>query len=590
MSVKEKLQELRKVMLQQQLEAVVVYANDPHMSEYLPQEWAHREWLSGFTGSAGTLVVASDQAALWTDSRYYVQAAKELEGSTIELMKADAATTPSIPAWLQTNLNANTSVATNGLCASHADFKSLEKELEKYQISLVDADLVTTIWKDRPLPSCEKVQVHPLQYAGKTVGEKLTELRAAMQSEQADLHFIGALDCIAWLFNIRGADVAYNPVVLSYALISHQKATLFIEKQKLDKNVTEHLQQFGVEVKPYGEVFETLSSLKNKQLWIPLSSSHRAFRQLDESNKVKTEASPILLMKGIKNPTEIDGMKNAMRKDGIALTHFFYWLQENLGKENITEVSAANKLIEFRNQQQNFVGASFGSIVGYNGNGAIVHYRAEKESCSNLEAKGYLLIDSGGQYWDGTTDITRTLPLSETISDEYKTDYTLALKGMIKLSMIQFPEGTKGCQLDILARQALWEVGKDYGHGTGHGVGCFMNVHEGPQSIRKDLNPQAFEAGMITSNEPGFYKEGAYGIRHENLLLCIEKEQTPYGNFLGFETLTLFPFFTAALDLSLLSEEEKNWINEYHQKVWGILAPHLEGECLTYLEKLTQPI
>jgi len=590
MTILERVNALRSLMEEKQIHAYIITSSDPHMSEYVPDYWTSRQWISGFTGSAGTVIITQDKAGLWTDSRYFLQAEEQLMGSGIDLFKMGVPGVPAQYQWLLSELSFEANIGFDGTCFSVAQTKELKNALGDLSIHIHEEDdLIDEIWTDRPSIPKEKIFEHPLELAGKSRKQKLDLIREEMRKLDTKHHFIGSLDDIAWIFNLRGHDVDYNPVAVAYALINEDSCFLYLDQSKLDDQLIKTLVLDGITTADYKKICFDLEELPSSEnvLLDSNRSNLRIYRSIT-ANIVERE-NPSQLLKSQKNTWEIEGMKNAMVQDGLALTQFFSWLEENLGKTRITEFTLMDQLRAFRSQQKHFVGESFCSIVGYKGHGASPHYSTTAESDCEIKAEGILLIDSGGQYMNGTTDITRTIALGE-LTQEEKMDFTLVLKGMIQMSLAIFPKGTRGCNIDILARQALWKYGKNYGHGTGHGVGCFLNVHEGPQSIRQELKEQVILTGMITSNEPGFYKEGAYGIRHENLILCQEKLNTEYGEFLEFETLTLFPFDTKALDLSLLSIEEIDWLNNYHQKVYEKLSPQLDEKHKTWLMEKTKMI
>jgi len=590
MTIFERVNALRSLMEEKEIHAYIITSSDPHMSEYVPEYWTARQWISGFTGSAGTVIITKDKAGLWTDSRYFLQAEKQLEGSGIQLFKMGVPGVLNQYEWLVSELEYETNIGFDGTCFSIAQTKELKNALADLSIHIYeDEDLINEIWNDRPSLPKQKIFEYPVEFAGQSRKEKLTTIREEMRRLDAKHHFVGSLDDIAWIFNLRGQDVDFNPVAIAYALISEEDCYLYLDQEKLDNECILSLKSDGVEITDYKQICNDLEELPSSEnvLLDSNRSNLKIYRSIT-ANIIERE-NPSQLLKSQKNATEIKGMKDAMVQDGVALTQFFCWLEENLGKIKITEFTLMDQLKNFRSQQKHFMGESFSSIVGYKAHGASPHYSTTAETDCEIKAEGILLIDSGGQYMNGTTDITRTTSLGE-LTQEEKLDFTLVLKGMIQMSLAVFPKGTRGCNIDILARQALWKYGKNYGHGTGHGVGCFLNVHEGPQSIRQELKEQTILPGMISSNEPGFYKEGAYGIRHENLILCKEKLNTEYGEFLEFETLTLFPFDTKALNLDLLSETEKNWLNLYHQKVYNGLAPHLDEKHQIWLKNKTQAI
>ncbi len=590
MTIFERVNALRSLMEEKEIHAYIITSSDPHMSEYVPEYWTSRQWISGFTGSAGTVVITLDKAGLWADSRYFLQAEKQLEGSGIELFKMGVPGVPTQYQWLLSELESEAKIGFDGTCFSVAQTKELKNSLGDLSIHISEEqDLINEIWGDRPALPKNKIFEHPVEFAGKSRGEKLANVREEMKKLDAKYHFVGSLDDIAWIFNLRGQDVDFNPVTIAYALINEDSCCLYLDQSKLDEQLIQDLKQDGIITSDYKNICNDLEELPGSaNVLLDINRSNLRIYRSITANIIERE-NPSQLLKSQKNPTEIKGMKEAMIQDGLALTHFFCWLEENLGKAKITEFTLIDKLRYYRSQQKNFVGESFGSIVGYKAHGASPHYSTTEESDCEIKAEGILLIDSGGQYMNGTTDITRTTALGELNQDE-KDNFTLVLKGMIQLSLAVFPKGTRGCNIDILARQALWMHGKDYGHGTGHGVGCFLNVHEGPQSIRQDLKEQAILPGMISSNEPGFYKAGHYGIRHENLILCKEKLNTEFGQFLEFDTLTLFPFDTKALNIDLLSEIEKNWLNHYHQKVYDSLFTLLDEKHKNWLKNKTQPV
>lgn len=589
MTTNQKIQALRQEMQKEKIDAFVVYSADPHMSEYLPEQWQERSWLTGFTGSAGFVVVTAKQSALWTDGRYFVQAPIELSGSEIQLMKDGVEGTPNYIDWIISQIPENGKVAVSAVATSNANWEILEEKLKVKNIELADAPLLEKIWIDRGIPAKNEVFVHPLKWAGQSVEDKLSAIRKKMTEKGATLHIISSLDDVAWTLNLRGSDVDCNPVFLSYIVLTQKTATLFVDMQKLKDDAVKQLADAKVEVLPYEEFFSFLEKFENEKVLIATNCNQSVFFALQDKNTFIKASVPGNLMKATKNPTELEGFRTVMVRDGVAMVNFLYWLTHNVGKEPMTEYSIGLKLRQFREKEKNFVGESFGSIIGYKGNGAIVHYSAKENDSKEVINEGSILIDSGGQYLEGTTDITRTLALG-VVSDEFKRDCTLVLKGMINLSLVRFPKGTRGVQLDAIARMPLWLCGKDYAHGTGHGVGSFMNVHEGPQNIRKDMNPQELLAGMVCSNEPGFYVENQYGIRHENLVAVTEIETTPSGTFYGFETLTLCPFFKDVIAVELLTDVEKKWLNDYHKTCEEKIAPHLEGEVKTWFLELVKPL
>ena len=589
MNTPEKLSLLRSKMQENHIDAFVVFSADPHLSEYLPKEWLERAWLSGFTGSAGFVVVTKDKAGLWTDSRYFVQSAIELKGSGIDLFKDGVEGTPDYADWLVSVLPAGATVALNALATSHIAWEKLQATLAAHNIKLVHKPLIDLIWTNREKDPLHHIFVHPDKWAGQTVADKLIVIRKAMATHRTTLHLITALDDVAWTLNLRGSDVAYNPVFLGYIALTDKEATLFVDKAKLTPEVEAHLAAAKVNVRAYDEFYNYLATVKGQNILLAPNTNQAIFEALQKDNKLVQAPAPGNLMKAVKNATELEGFRTVMVRDGVAMVKFLYWLTHQVGKEPMTEYSIGKKLRDFRAEGKNFVGESFGSIIGYQGNGAIVHYSAPEHGSKEVHPEGSVLVDSGGQYLEGTTDITRTIPLGK-VSQQFIDDSTLVLKGMIQLAMVQFPRGTRGVQLDAYARMALWKNHKDYGHGTGHGVGSFMNVHEGPQNIRKDLNPQVLLAGMVCSDEPGVYLENQYGIRHENLITVREVATNEFGTFYDFETLTLCPFMPSGINVSLLTDVERKWLNAYHKTCEEKLAPLLEGEVKEWFLTLVKPL
>ncbi len=590
MTSKEKVSLLQEQMKKENIDAFIVYSADPHMSEYLPEEWLERAWLTGFTGSAGFAVVTQNKAALWTDGRYFVQAPAELEGSGIELMKDGVEGTPNYIDWIKSEIPENGTVAVNALATANTNWELLEQKLASKNIKVVDQPLLKELWTERTLQGKKNpVFVHPVERAGKSVQEKLLAIGQKMEDQEASVHIISSLDDVAWTLNLRGSDVQSNPVFLGYIIMTKNEAILFVDLEKLQPEARKQLDEAGVKMMPYDEFFSHLKTIKNEKILISPNTNQSVFDALAADNTFIKAPVPGNLMKAQKNETELEGFRTVMQRDGVAMVNFLYWLTHQAGKEEMTEYTIGEKLHGFRKASKNFVGDSFNPIVGYQGNGAIVHYSAKKEGSKDVSNSGSILVDSGGQYLEGTTDITRTLALGA-VSDEFKRDSTLVLQGMIRLSMVKFPKGTKGVHLDAIARLPLWMNGKDYAHGTGHGVGSFMNVHEGPQNIRKDMNAQDLLPGMVCSNEPGFYVENEYGIRHENLVAVKEATTTVSGTFYEFETLTVCPFFTDTIVKDMLSEEEVEWLNKYHDWCRQKLEHDLEGEVKEWFLKLVQPL
>ncbi|MGE6397344.1 aminopeptidase P family protein [Chryseobacterium scophthalmum] len=589
MTSKEKVAALREEMQKNNVDAFIVYSADPHMSEYLPEEWQERAWLSGFLGSAGFVVITKDKAGLWTDGRYFTQAPIELAGSGIDLFKDGMEGTPNYIDWIISEIPANGKVAVNALATSHSNWELLYQKLNAKNLTLVDSPLLKEVWKERGTPSKNPIFVHPLDRAGKSVTDKISAIRQKMEEQEVTVHVISSLDDVAWTLNLRGSDVESNPVFLGYILITKNDAILFTDLEKMEVEARKQMDESFVKMMPYEEFYNHLRTIKNENVLVSPNSNQSIFEALKIDNKFVKAAVPGNLMKAQKNETELEGFRKVMVRDGVAMVKFLYWLTHNAGKETMNEYSIGKKLREFRAAGENFVGESFGSIIGYKDNGAMMHYSAKSEGSKEVTNDASILVDSGGQYLEGTTDITRTLALGA-VSEEFKTNSTLVLQGMIRLSMVKFPKGTRGVQLDAIARLPLWMNGKDYNHGTGHGVGSFMNVHEGPQNIRKDMNPQELLVGMVVSNEPGYYLEGDYGIRHENLIAVKESETTIHGTFYEFETLTFCPFFKNDIVKEILSEDEINWLNSYHKTCEEKLAPHLEGEVKEWFLSLVSPL
>ncbi len=577
-SVNDKIQAIRSQMLNQQLDAYLIPSSDPHQSEYVATHWKSREWASGFSGSAGILIITTKHAGLWTDSRYFIQAEQELTGSNIILHRQMVPHAPEHIQWLTDELPEGARVGCDGWLFSVNQVRSLQKAFYSKKIELeIQHDFISEIWEDRPEMPDGLAKEHSVHFAGKSRSEKLGLIRSEMKKKQASHYLITTLDDIAWLFNLRGTDVDYNPVLIAYALIGEGIATLFIQSNKVPAALQETLRNDGVLLKEYSEIEKALRELSDQdQLLVNKASLNIRLFQNIASDVLLEGPNIAAQLKAIKNETEIKHIRRAMEKDGVALTRLYRWLAATLKTRKVSEVELGEKLAAFRAEQPDYASESFPAIVGYKENGAIVHYHAQPDDCAEIAQEGMLLVDSGGQYTDGTTDITRTITLA-TPSSEEKENFTRVLKGMIALSQAVFPVGTKGIQLDSLARQFLWEAHLNYGHGTGHGVGFFNNVHEAPQGISpvpggRSLVP--LKAGMLTSNEPGYYKEEAYGIRIENLVLTINSSE----EFLCFETMTLFPIDQHLIDRALMTPSEITWLNNYHHMVKERLSPHLTEE------------
>ena len=583
MKVVERLAALRGAMKEANLAAYVVPGNDPHASEYMASHWCKMQWLSGFNGEAGTMVVTMEKALLWTDSRYYLQAGIELKDSTIELMRESDVDCPSVIDWLSENVQGL--VGVNPEMFSVNDFADWSKKAE-----LKSIDLIKPLWtENRPAIPADKLYPYSADFAGETVESKLARMREQIAKKKANAMIISALDEIAWLLNIRGNDVEYNPVVISYVVLEADKCTLFVNPDKIDSPAQNYLDFNNIDVQPYEAVFDYIRSLSGTILYDGARVNEALYEAIPEECKKINTKSPILIDKAKKNAVELEGERIAMRQDGAALTRFFKWLEEEAfaDGQTQTECTLADKLHEFRAQGENFVEESFGTIAGYKGNGAIVHYAATPDNCAVVKPEGMLLLDSGGQYLDGTTDITRTVWLGGRIPQQAKLDYTYVLKGHIALARARFPRGTRGNQIDALAKQYMWEAGITYGHGTGHGVGHFLGCHEGPQNVRTDNNPTALEIGHIISDEPGIYRTDMWGIRTENLITVIPakttKATTTEDEWLAFETLTLCFYDTSLIEISLMTEDEIDWINAYHVRVYKEISPLLNNEEKSYL-------
>ena len=574
-----RLDALRNVMREAGIAAVVVPQADPHLGEYLAAHWQVRRWLSGFTGSAGDLVVTLDRALLWTDSRYFIQAAAQLDGSGIELMKDGLAETPSIAAFLCSALPAGSRVGVDGMLFSAPALEALASRLESAGIDLdCHFDPVGRLWSDRPALPDGKIFVHDSKYAGQSARRKIEDVLGAVKGEGAAAVFVSALDEIAWILNIRCNDVRHTPVATSYLYLSEADKVLFIAEAKLTDETRAYLASEGVRTLDYGAVTAFLAALpESVRVLVDPARTSGAVMDILGSRAVATAVSPAAVMKSVKNDVQIAGVRDAMVRDGVALVKAFMEIERRMADgEATTELDVAALLHEYRSQGDLYFDESFGTIAGYADHGAIVHYEADAASNAQLQPRGLLLVDSGAQYLDGTTDITRTIALGEPTAEE-KRDFTLVMKGHIALANTVFPAGTRGAQLDAIARQFLWKNGLSYLHGTGHGVGHFLSVHEGPHSIRLNNVEAPLLPGSITSNEPGLYREGVHGIRCENLVLCRELMETEFGTFLGFETLTLYPFDRSLFDTSIMTEEEVAWVDNYHALVRERLWPALEN-------------
>ena len=590
-SITERIGRLRQCLREQSLSAFIIPSTDPHSGEYVPDHWKTREWVSGFTGSAGTAVITLDDAALWTDSRYFLQAADQLDGTGIRLMKDRLPDTPSIPEWLGQSLSPGAVVGVDGWVNTIGETQALREALAREGLTLrTDYDPVTRLWDGRPALPGTPVSIHPLEYAGVACHKKLAAIREQLLARGADGILLSTLDDIAWTLNLRGNDVHCNPVFVSYLLITSQESILYVRAEKLTTEVKAYLAQEGVNTEDYDDLQEDLRDYPYATLSLDPGRTNEAVRQaVNPLTKVLLEESPVPLMKAVKNEAEIRGFHAAMLRDGVAMVKFLKWLEEAVPQGNETEMSIDRKLYECRAEQPLFRGISFDTIAGYKEHAAIVHYEATPETDKPLAPEGLLLLDSGAQYADGTTDITRTIALGETTDDE-RCDYTLVLKGHIGLTRACFPQGTCGTQLDVLARQAMWREGANFLHGTGHGVGAYLNVHEGPHQIRMNHVPTPLRPGMTVTDEPGIYRAGRYGIRTENTLLVVPYRETEFGTFYTFEPLTLCPIDTRPIVRSMLTAEETEWLNAYHRMVYDRLSPLLDEEHRAWLESKTKQL
>ncbi|MDV8150459.1 aminopeptidase P family protein [Acinetobacter pittii] len=597
LTVPEKLEKLRKLMRTQQIDAFVVMSADPHMSEYLPDYWKVRQWLSGFSGSVGTLVVTQNFAGLWADGRYWVQAEQQLAGTGFQLQKLTSDETSTHLAWIEKNLPTGSVISVNGQTLSIQQFKALEhtSRLNHYKLE-TQQDLVGEFWLDRPELPSEKIHLMPEGLNALSRKEKIQTIRESLANKNSAGHFISSLDDIAWVLNARGQDVEYNPVFLSHLYINAEQAILFIDAEKVDVSIQQALAADGIEICNYGDTAKFLSNISDTSVLLdPAKVSIFHEQAIVKDIQVVYDINPSTLFKSRKHESEIAHIRHAMVKDGVALCHFFHWLEKALhSQENISELTIDEKITAFRAQQDGFIGPSFSTIAGFNANGALPHYRATEEHYSFIEGDGLLLIDSGGQYVDGTTDITRVVPVG-TPTGQQKRDYTLVLKCHIALAKTIYPEGLTAPLLDSICRHTLWQHGLDYRHGTGHGVGFALNVHEGPQVLSYYAPIHAYSKlreGMIISNEPGLYHEGQYGIRIENLVAnkLLSGFEKTYGEFLEFETLTLCPIHLDCIVVDMLTNEEKDWLNGYHQTVQERLAEHLSGDVLDWLIYNTRKI
>ncbi|WP_029409093.1 aminopeptidase P family protein [Treponema pedis] len=585
MNVPERIAALRQKMEALSLSAYLVPSSDPHQSEYLPENYKTRAFISGFTGSAGTVVVTKDKAILWTDGRYFLQAEKQLEGSGVELYKMAEPNVPTVNEFLRSVLKDGEKLGMDGKVIALRTYEAMQAELAGIEF-VTTVDLIGDIWTDRPSQILSKAFIQDVKYAGKSPKEKLEQLRKELCSKNCSSTVIGALEDVCYLFNIRGSDITCNPVVTAYAIVETEKATLFISEKQLTSEVKDFLSSQGVQIKDYEAVFEEASRLDGTVYLDPSRTNVFLFEKIKA--KIEKGLNITSTMKAVKNEIELKNFDKAMEKDGAAMIKILKWVEENADK-GVTEWDVSEQLLKFRAEGEGFIEASFETISGYGPNGAVIHYSPEKKTCAALQPKSFLLLDSGGHYFDGTTDITRTIPLGP-LTEEEKENYTLVLKAHINLARAKFKAGTTGFALDTLARAPLWAFGKDYKHGTGHGVGFVLSVHEGPQSISGKYIDVPMQLGMVTSNEPGLYIAGSHGIRIESLVVTVPFMKTGDGDFYRFKTITLCPIDTRPIIKNLLSSEEIEWLNEYHKEVFERLSPYVDGVYKEFLKKKTEAI
>ncbi len=589
--ITQRVRALRRYMKAHGLDAFIFPSTDPHSGEYIPDYWKSREWISGFNGSAGTAVVTLDDAALWTDSRYFLAAAEQIEGTPFQLMKDKLPETPTVTQWLATVLSEGCTVGMDAWVNSIDSVCRTEQELQASGILLETAlDPVGELWTDRPALPDNPVEIHSMELAGKSVTEKLADIRNALEQQKAEGLIVSQLDEIAWVLNLRGTDVHCNPVFVSYLFITDGNCTLYINKVKLTPSIETYLQENRINIRAYEEITEDLREFGGEYILCDRSTTNlKLYHCLPERCGVRDGESPVAMLKAVKNRMEIEGYRRAMERDGVAMVKFLKWLKPAVAAGGQTEMSIDRKLTALRAEQPLYRDISFDTIAGYAAHGAIVHYEATPETDIELKPEGLLLLDSGAQYEDGTTDITRTIALGP-VTEEERHDYTLVLKGHIRLARVKFPEGSSGTQLDICARYDMWQEALNYLHGTGHGVGSYMNVHEGPHQIRMNYMPAPLRPGMTVTNEPGIYKAGKHGVRIENTQLIVPYMQGEFGRFLQFEPLTLCPIDTVPVDTKMLDKDETDWLNNYHRTVYERLAPLLDEEHRQWLAEATKEI
>ncbi len=594
MTTNQKLDALRQSMKAAGVDACLIPTADPHISEYLPEHWAARSYFSGFTGSQGTFVVTLTQSALWVDGRYFIQAERQIQGSEITLQRMGVAGVPTLQEYLKTTLTAGQTLAVDGMLAPSSLILELEQLLNPMDITIRSVDLISENWPNRPALPASKAWLLEERFAGLSAAEKLAQVRKALAQQNANTLVVTRLDSVAWLLNLRGGDLPCTPFALGYCVVDEDSAVLFLDKERLDSQSVEALQQQGVSIQPYTALVDFLKGYSRAaRVLVDTEGTNWAIYQTLQQNSHFTMLEgedPIQALKAVKNPVEIQNIRNAHIKDGVAMVRFQIWLEQQLAAgSSLTEVDVDAKLFELRTAQPDNIGISFDTIAAYGANAAMMHYHATPESCSWLEPRGFLLVDSGGQYLDGTTDITRTYALGP-LTEQEKDFYTYVLKAHIDLAQVQFLEGCTGSNLDIMARAAVWKHGIDYRCGTGHGIGFVGNVHEGPQRLHTRLQKVAFEPGMIVTNEPGIYEEGLVGIRIENELLCELRTENQYGRFLGFEVITYCPIDLTGVRKELLTQDELEWLNAFHAQVYNTLKPHLTQEEAQWLEEKTKPL
>jgi len=597
MKVKDRVSKLRELMKEKNIDAYIIPSSDSHQSEYVGDYFKSREFISGFTGSAGTVIVTQEEAGLWTDGRYFIQAEAQLEGSTVKLFKMAQEGVPTTAEYLYDNIPKGGTLGFDGRVVSSKEGANLSEKLAEKDIKIeYEYDLIDMIWEDRPALSDSKAFLLDVKYTGESFSSKLVRLREKMEQLSTTCHVITSLDDIAWLFNIRGGDVKYNPVVLSYAVITLNEVHLFVDENKLNDEIKAELAKENVQIKPYNDVYDFVKHVGNNErvLVDGTKINYAVYNNIPEDVKKVDQHNPTLFFKAVKNEVELKNIRNSHIKDGVAFTKFMYWLKNNVGKIEITEISASQKLEDLRREQEGFFEPSFSTIAGYKEHAAMMHYSATPETDYKLESEGMFLIDSGGQYYDGTTDITRTMVLGP-ISDEYKLHFTSVARGMISLSRAKFLHGCIGYNLDVLSRGIMWQMGIDYQCGTGHGIGFVLNVHEAPNGFRWKVSPDRFETavleeGMVTTNEPGIYIEGSHGIRIENEIVTRKAEKNMYGQFMDFEVVTFAPIDLDGIVPELMTHEEREYLNWYHRQVFEKISPRLTNEERVWLKKYTRSI